>query len=55
MGLQVCTTPYHSPASNGMAESFVKTFKRDYVSMHELKDAHTVMEQLRSWFDDYNE
>jgi transposase InsO family protein len=38
-----------------MAESFVKTFKRDYVSMHELKDAHTVMEQLRSWFEDYNE
>jgi len=55
MGLQVCTTPYHSPESNGMAESFVKTFKRDYTSMHELKDATTVMEQLPSWFEDYNE
>lgn len=55
MGLQVCTTPYHSPESNGMAESFVKTFKRDYVSMHELKDAIMVMEQLPSWFEDYNE
>jgi len=32
------------PESNGMAESFVKTFKRDYTSMHELKDATTVME-----------
>lgn len=55
MGLQVCTTPYHSPESNGMAESFVKTFKRDYVYLHELKDAQTVMEQLPSWFEDYNE
>lgn len=55
MGLQVCTTPFHSPESNGMAESFVKTFKRDYVYMHELKDAVTVMEQLPSWFEDYNE
>ena len=55
MGLQVCTTPYRSPESNGMAESFVKTFKRDYVSMHELKDAKTVIEQLSSWFEDYNE
>lgn len=55
MGLQVCTTPYHSPESNGMAESFVKTFKRDYVLMHELNDARTVIEQLPSWFEDYNE
>ncbi len=55
MGLRVCTTPYHSPESNGMAESFVKTFKRDYVSMHELTDARIVIEQLPSWFEDYNE
>jgi len=42
------TLPLGVPAppleSNGMAESFVKTFKRDYRSMHELKDATTVME-----------
>ncbi len=55
MGLRVCTTPYHSPESNGMAESLVKTFKRDYVSMHELHDARMVIEQLPSWFEDYNE
>ncbi len=30
-GLQPVTTPVRSPQSNGMAESFVKTIKRDYV------------------------
>jgi hypothetical protein len=29
--------------SNGMAESFVKTFKRDYVYVNDLPDAMTVM------------
>ena len=41
--------------TNGMAESFIKTFKRDYVYMNELPDAVTVMEQLPGWFEDYNE
>jgi len=39
LGLLVCTTPAYSPESNGTAESFVKTFKRDYVYVNELHDA----------------
>ena len=55
LGFLVCNTPAYSPESNGMAESFVKTFKRDYVYLHKLETAATVMEQLGGWFDDYNE
>jgi transposase InsO family protein len=55
MGLEVCTTPHYSPESNGMAESFVNTFKRDYVHVNPLRDAGSVMEKLPLWFRDYNE
>jgi putative transposase len=55
LGLLICTTPAYSPESNGMAESFVKTFKRDYVYVNELRDATSVMKQLAAWFEDYNE
>jgi transposase InsO family protein len=55
MGLAVCTTPVQSPESNGMAEGFVKTFKRDYVHVNRLDSARVVLEQLPGWFEDYNE
>jgi len=55
LGFIVCTTPVRSPQSNGMAEAFVKTFKRDYVYLNDLPDAITVMEQLAHWIEDYNE
>ena len=31
LNLEPCLTPVESPESNGMAEAFVKTLKRDYV------------------------
>jgi putative transposase len=32
----------------------VRTFKRDYVNVHELRDAESVLVQLAAWIDDYN-
>jgi putative transposase len=55
LGLVPCFAPVRSPQSNGMAEAFVKTFKRDYIYTHDRLDAQTVLAQLPAWFEDYNE
>jgi transposase InsO family protein len=55
LGFLVVNTPAYSPESNGMAEAFVKTFKRDYVYLKRRPDAATVLSQLEAWFNDYNE
>ena len=55
LGFIVCNSPAYSPESNGMAEAFVKSFKRDYVYVGELHDAASVLAQLPAWFEDYNE
>jgi putative transposase len=54
IGLVPCTTPIQSPQSNGMAEAFVKTFKRDYARVSAKPDAASVLHQLDSWFEHYN-
>ena len=54
LNLVPCFTPIQSPESNGISESFVKTFKRDYVRVNSLPDAPTVLRQIAGWFDDYN-
>jgi len=43
IGLVPKTTPLESPQSNGMAEAFVRTLKRDYVRVSPLPDAASVM------------
>ncbi len=54
IGMTSCFTPVRSPESNGMAEAFVKTLKRDYANCSTLPDARTVMAMLSDWIEDYN-
>ncbi|WP_316890985.1 IS3-like element ISRso10 family transposase [Ralstonia edaphi] len=55
IGLKPLTTPVCSPQSNGMAESFVKTMKRDYVAFMPKPDAATATRNLAIAFEHYNE
>jgi putative transposase len=55
IGLEPLTTAIRSPQSNGMAEAFVKTFKRDYVERMDRSNALTVMRQLSAAFEHYND
>lgn len=55
LGLKPINTPVCSPQSNGIAESFVNTFKRDYVARMDLSNARTVLAQLPAAFEHFNE
>lgn len=52
--MEPCSTSVRSPQSNRMAEAFVKTFKRDYISVNPVPNAMTVIAQLPLWFEHYN-
>ena len=54
LGLCLAFTPVRSPESNGIAEAFVKTLRRDYARLAILPDAETAMRLLPSWIEDYN-
>ena len=54
-GLVPRTTPLESSQSNGMAEAFVRTLKRDYVRLSPVPDAESVLRQLPGWLAHYNE
>jgi putative transposase len=54
VGLVPRTTPLESPQSNGMAEAFVRTLKRDYVRVSPVPDAESVLRQLPGWLTHYN-
>lgn len=48
------TTPAASPQSNGMSEAFVNTLRRDYIAGADLSTAEVVLDQVPTWFIDYN-
>lgn len=54
LGLRLAFTPPRSPESNGLAEAWVKTLKRDYASVTLLPDAQAILCLLPAWIDDYN-
>ncbi len=55
LGLEPRTTAIRSPQSNGVAESFVKTMKRDYLGMMPKPDSQTAVINLSLAFEHYNE
>ena len=55
LGIKPVHTPVRSPQSNGMAESFVNTFKRDYVSKMDRSTGAAVLHQLPDAFEHFNE
>ena len=55
ISLQPVTTQVRSPQSNGMAESFVKTIKRDYLAHMPKQDRETPLHNLAIAFEHYNE
>ncbi|WP_170939321.1 IS3 family transposase [Escherichia coli] len=55
LGLEPKSTAVRSPESNGIAESFVKTIKRDYISVMPKLDGLTAAKNLAEAFEHYNE
>jgi transposase InsO family protein len=54
LNLVPCFTPVESPESNGMAEAFVKTFKRDDVRVSPIPNAAAALTLPDTWMEDYN-
>jgi putative transposase len=54
LNLVPCFTPPESPESNGMAEAFVKTFKRDCVRVSPVPNAAAALSLIDTWMEDYN-
>ncbi|ELD2933417.1 IS3 family transposase [Escherichia coli] len=55
LGLEPKNMAVRSPESNGIAESFVKTIKRDYISIMPKPDGLTAAKNLAEAFEHYNE
>ena len=48
-------SPRDRPKADGIAEAFVKTFKRDYVQVNPIPDAATALTAIDRWMADCNE
>lgn len=55
LNLEPRTTAVRSPQSNGMAESFVKTMKRDYIRVMPKQNREVALRNLAIAFEHYNE
>ncbi|WP_139620823.1 integrase core domain-containing protein, partial [Klebsiella quasipneumoniae] len=55
LGLEPKNTAVRSPESNGIAESFVKTIKRDYISIMPKPHGLTAAKNLAEAFEHYSE
>lgn len=53
-GLDPYTTAVRSPENNGIAESFVKTIKQDYISMMPKPDSQKAVMNQAVAFSRYN-
>ncbi len=53
LNLVPITPPAASPQSNGMAEAFVNTRRRDYLAGADRAAAAVVLEQIADWLVDY--
>ena len=54
-GLVPCRTPCRSPESNGVAEAFFGSLKRDYVYQSCLETVADLERQLPGWIANYNQ
>jgi transposase InsO family protein len=53
LNLAPCFTPVESPESNGMAEAFVKTLKRDYVRVSPIPNTAAALALIDNWMEDW--
>jgi transposase InsO family protein len=54
LGLVPITTPPRSPESNGMAEAFVHTVRRDYLAERDWRTGAEILRALPAILVDYN-
>ena len=55
LGLVACHTPCRSPESNGLAEAFFGSLKRDYVYQSCLETVGDLEQRVPGWISDYNQ